>query len=619
MAMDERQTRQMLPEGTLLQGGKYRVVGYLGSGGFGNTYEVENVELPTHYALKEFFMRGINQREGNSVTVSQEENREAFDHMRSKFYSEARRLNVLNEPHIVKVTDLFKENDTAYYVMELVNGSPLSEPLKQRQAFTEQQVRHEILPQILSALKYVHQQGIFHLDLKPANIMQSSDGHCWLIDFGASKQMSSAESRTLSTSTGLCYTQGFAPTEQVNGNTKRIGPWTDFYALGATLYNLLTAQDPPGSDDIQCDGASAFAFIPAVSDDMRSLIVWLMSPASTDRPQNVEAIEQRLKGQERVAKPASGSVTTKRATPQSQNKKPTPVPIPTWKIVAVMLPLGLLVLGVVLGLHWWKDQNDPVSHETVVTPPTPEDVIQNLINNMVYVEGGTFMMGATEGQGKEAYYDSRPAHQVTLSSFSIGKYEVTQEEWEAVMGTNPSLFKGPNRPVEKVSWDDCQDFIRELNRLTGKHFRLPTEAEWEFAARGGNRGKGYDNKFAGSSSIENVAWYKDNSSSGTHPVGQKADNELGLYDMCGNVREWVLDGWDSNDVVKNFGGAVNIDPNSENHSKTLNGSSSYTRVLKGGGWEDGASNCRPSWRGQRLQRNPDKDVGFRVVCPVVVP
>lgn len=161
-------------------------------------------------------------------------------------------------------------------------------------------------------------------------------------------------------------------------------------------------------------------------------------------------------------------------------------------------------------------------------------VIQNLINNMVRVEGGTFIMGA---QGEQ--YGDRPAHQVTLSSFSIGKYEVTQEEWEIVMGNNPASCKGSKRPVERVSWNDCQEFIRKLNIMTGKHFRLPTEAEWEFAARGGNLSNGY--KYAGGNNDGKVAWNKWNSGHSTHDVGQKIPNELGLYDMSGNVEEWCLD------------------------------------------------------------------------------
>lgn len=207
-------------------------------------------------------------------------------------------------------------------------------------------------------------------------------------------------------------------------------------------------------------------------------------------------------------------------------------------------------------------------------------VIDRLISNMVRVEGGTFMMGATEEQGSYARDWEKPVHQVTLSGFSIGKYEVTQAEWQAVMGCNPSKRKGDNRPVEWVSWDDCQVFIGKLNGMTGLSFRLPTEAEWEYAARGGNRSKGF--MYAGSNNIGDVAWYDGNSGSTTHDVGTKQPNELGLYDMSGNVWEWCQDGYGSY-------------PSSPQTNPT-GPSSGSNRVNRGGGWNNNARYCRVSYR-----------------------
>ena len=170
-------------------------------------------------------------------------------------------------------------------------------------------------------------------------------------------------------------------------------------------------------------------------------------------------------------------------------------------------------------------------------------IVNGVMFTMVQIEGGTFIMGATSEQGSNVDREEMPTHQVTLSSFSIGQTEVTQELWQAVMGNNPSEFRSAKHPVEKVSWDDCQEFIMKLNALTGKGFRLPTEAEWEFAARGGNRSQGY--KFSGSNNIDDVAWYDGNSSGRTHDVATKLPNELGLYDMSGNVFEWCQDSYDS--------------------------------------------------------------------------
>lgn len=170
-------------------------------------------------------------------------------------------------------------------------------------------------------------------------------------------------------------------------------------------------------------------------------------------------------------------------------------------------------------------------------------IILNIINNMVYVEGGSFMMGATSEQKEITRYLDRsiPVHQVTLSSYSIGRYEVTQEEWEAVMGERLYSYKDGRRPVNPVSWDMCQEFIRKLNAYTGMSFRLPTEAEWEYAARGGAYSRGY--RFSGSNSIDEVAWHRGNAeftNEGEY-VGMKKPNELGIYDMTGNVEEWCQD------------------------------------------------------------------------------
>ena len=222
--------------------------------------------------------------------------------------------------------------------------------------------------------------------------------------------------------------------------------------------------------------------------------------------------------------------------------------------------------------------------------------LNKLINNMVYVSGGTFTMGATSEQGSDARSDEKPTHSVTLSSYYICKYEVTQALWRAVMGSNPSYFKGDNLPVEKVSWYDCQTFIKRLNSYTGRNFRLPTEAEWEFAARGGNYSRHY--KYSGSNYPDDVAWYS-GSNGGTHPVGTKQANELGLYDMSGNVWEWCSDWYGSY--------------SSYSQSNPTGAASGSDRVLRGGSWDFDSRFCRSSLRSDPEPDYRDSGVGLRLV------
>ncbi|MEM6298299.1 MAG: formylglycine-generating enzyme family protein, partial [Bacteroidota bacterium] len=222
--------------------------------------------------------------------------------------------------------------------------------------------------------------------------------------------------------------------------------------------------------------------------------------------------------------------------------------------------------------------------------------VKELENQMVYVKGGTFTMGCTSEQSN-CETDEKPIHQVTLSSFRMSKYEVTQALWKEVMGNNPSRFKGSNLPVEQVSWYDIQSFLQKLNQLTGKNYSLPTEAEWEFAARGGTKGRGY--KYAGSDNISSAAWYLGNSESKMHPVGQKTPNEIGLYDMTGNAWEWCQDWY------------RDYSSSSQQNPRGLD-SDSY-RVGRGGGWSSSARYCRVSDRYWSTPSDRYDYLGFRLV------
>ena len=252
-----------------------------------------------------------------------------------------------------------------------------------------------------------------------------------------------------------------------------------------------------------------------------------------------------------------------------------------------------------------KENEGGRSADTGLVIHTGIACIDALANDMVKVEGGTFLMGATSDDDL-ANDNEMPRHSVTLSDFYICKYEVTQELWQAVMGSTPNggwtdqYGKGDKYPAYKISWNDCDTFLQKLNAKTGLNFRLPTEAEWEYAARGGNKSKGYT--YAGSNTIGDVAWYKSNSSSKTHEVMQKQANELGLYDMSGNVWEWCSD-WYSSTYYSE----------SDNSTAPKGPSSGTYRVYRGGAWSSYAWYCRVAYRNYYTPNFRNYNLGFRVV------
>ena len=267
-----------------------------------------------------------------------------------------------------------------------------------------------------------------------------------------------------------------------------------------------------------------------------------------------------------------------------------------------LFTLMLIVILTLAGCG--NDEPDVVKDDQLVF------TVNGVSFTMVRVEGGTFMMGATAEQGSDVDGDEKPAHKVTLTNdYYIGQTEVTQALWQAVMGNNPSSINEGNygtnlqRPVEYVTWNDCQTFISKLNELTGKRFRLPTEAEWEYAARGGN--KSHDYKYAGGNTIDEVAWYLTSQQSGatgygTQTVATKAPNELGLYDMSGNVDEWCQD-WYSSSY---YSSTPSVNPTGPN--------SGYDRVVRGGSWYYGDRYCRVSRRYHKMEREANNILGLRL-------
>lgn len=513
-----------------LQGGKYRIIKKLGQGGFGITYLAENTMLEGKVAIKEFFFKEYCERDDSTshVTVPTSSNRETVQRFKLKFVKEARTIFRLNHPNIVRILDVFEENGTAYYVMEYIEGESLGDMVKRRGAIPEAEALGYV-KDAASALEYIHSKNINHLDIKPSNLMRSKEGgRIIVIDFGVVKQYAAVISEGC---TPACISYGYSPAEQYRKNgVQAFSPQSDVYALAATLFKLLTGNTPPEAMEIQEDG---FPVAELQEKHISRLVISAIAMAMKgrhDRTQSIAEFINNLSGDDTVVIPDPAEAESKRKEAEEKAAK-------TFEVGGVLF-------------------------------------------DMVWVEGGTFRMGATSEHGSGAVPDEEPVHSVTLSGYYIGKTEVTQALWKAVMGSNPSWFIGDNLPVECVSWNDCQEFIRKLNSLTGQNFRLPTEDEWEFACCGGNNSRGY--KYSGSKYIDDVAWYDGDSGDKTHPVATESPNELGIYDMSGNVWEWCADRYG----VYSSGAQTNP-------KGPYDGS---YRVYRGGGWSFNPRICRSSFR-----------------------
>ena len=637
-----------LANNTLLQGGKYKIVGHISSGGFGNTYEGVHTMMDTKVAIKEFFPKMFCNRDENTshITVATQSNRELVDKLRKKFIEEAKAIFKMNHPNIVKVHDIFEENGTAYYVMDYIDGKSLGDIVKQRGPLPEAEAVGYIR-QVADALKYVHSLNRLHLDIKPGNVMVDATGHAMLIDFGASKHYDMESGENTSTLMGV-NTKGYAPVEQSTQSFTKFSPATDIYALGATLYKLLTGITPPDANLLMAKEETLAPLPSCISKSTHNAVLKAMTLIRADRPQTIDvflglldskitnsfddevtvceetekarqaeekrrlAEEQKLKedesrrAAEEEARRKAEEEQKRKAEEQKRNtaKKSSSKNAWLWIVIGVIAVVGIII-GVNSNGNSSDSGNSKQSGGAIQSGDNTSSqqifsktyTANGVSFDMMMVKAGTFTMGATS-EMKDPEPDEKPTHQVTLTNdYYIGKTEVTQALWMAVMGNNPSYFIGDNLPVESVSWNDCQKFISKLNSLTGQNFRLPTEAEWEFAARGGNNSNHY--QYSGSNELGDEAWDVGNSGDTTHVVATKQPNELGIYDMSGNVWEWCSD-W-----FGNYSSSSMTNPTGPN-------SGSY-RVLRGGGWSSLARNCRSSYRHGVAPGNGSLDDGLRLV------
>ncbi|MEA5596586.1 bifunctional serine/threonine-protein kinase/formylglycine-generating enzyme family protein [Rivularia sp. UHCC 0363] len=556
-----------------LQNGNFTIQKVLGGGGFGITYSA--IEKNTNNIVAIKTLNPIHQSKGD------------FEQQQVKFVQEAFRLVQCSHPHIVKVHEVINENGLWGMVMEYISGQDLAVYINQRGKLSEVEAL-KYINQVGTALEYIHQQGMLHRDVKPNNIvLRQSQQEAVLIDFGLAREFDLNKTGSMTNS----MTEGYAPIEQYERRGK-FGAYTDVYALAATLYTLLTGEAPLPSR-FRITGIplpSPNQRNPGISDKVNDGIIKGMGLEPHERTQTVrEWLELVMPNQVK-----SFNQNESPKTPQFKPKTLLSVlPIPSLEFLAYLNPCPVEQNNTPKQIHTQKFEfeyakiNEKL--EIVYYRGKAEVFIQDLGNGvtleMVAIPGGNFIMGAPEDE--EGSFDfERPQHKVSIQSFFIGKYQVTQEQYQVIMERNPSYFKGKKRPVERVSWDDAVEFCTKLSKLTGKEYRLPSEAEWEYACRAGTITPFH----FGETITTELVNYNGNNTYDAAPqgiyrkqttnIGSFPPNPFGLYDMHGNVWEWCLD-----DCHENYEGAP------RDGSAWVNDNYFY-KVLRGGSWYSIPEDCR---------------------------
>lgn len=350
---------QRLRAGTQLRYGQYRIERYLDSGGFGITYLAYDTSLQQPVVIKEFFMQTLAVRSGDGlgVTTTTPANGVEFGRHRQKFRKEAQRIHNLKHDNIVRVDALFDENGTTYYAMEYVPGGSLADRMVKEGGRLGEAFVRGVLDKLLDALSYVHGKHLWHLDIKPANVLLTLKGEPVLIDFGASKYVTDEQKMELSAVGGIPYTKGFAPSEQMQGIVDDFGPWTDFYALGATLYKLLTGVTSPLPYAL-ANNPALLSFEGAdVSAEMQRLIRRLMAHNHLERPKSAEEVRALL-GQE---PPEPDDDTDNTITTTEEVDAPRPKPKTKWLVPAIAGLCAVVIIAIVAAVVHNKKSNNPIN------------------------------------------------------------------------------------------------------------------------------------------------------------------------------------------------------------------------------------------------------------------
>jgi len=568
---DEQPTiREEPEEGILARGvavGRYTVTRKLARGGFGITYLARDTRLDRDVAIKEYLPEYFAIR-GEGGVVLPRSTRVATDFLwgRDRFLDEAKTLARLGgTPGVVEVHDFLEANGTAYMVMALVRGETLEARLHGGKALDQGEISRLVEP-LLEGLSHVHAIGFLHRDIKPSNILVDRSGRPTLIDFGASRLALQGRTQAMT----AIYTPGYAPLEQMSAT--RQGPWTDIYALAATLYHCIAGTPPQSAVDRVSDdemvpaeklgeGRYASGLLSAIDAGLRL--------KAGERPQSIDEWRRLLAGA------AEAPITA----PLTAVERPTVI-VPA--VVTVAAPI-----------------RDRLA-ETRTDGPT-----------MVRVPAGTFVMGARDDEGHEEglpakfLASSRPRIEIQIARpLWFSRHPVTVAEFSAFVKAvgAPSIFTRPGRelhPVVSVSWHDAVAYTEWLSRETGKTYRLPSEAEWEYAARGGTATARYwGDSWGDGDACANAGWTRRD----TLPVGSLKPNAFGLFDMLGNVSVWTGDVW-----------------NQSLHGQPQDGSARTTGdtgryVVRSQDWSTPSAVTRSAARGWRAEQERRDTLGFRIVC-----
>ena len=555
----------------LLLAGHYKVTQLLSDkGGFGKTYQVE--DLYDNNKVKVLKVLTLNIAKAVEL-----------------FQQEAAVLKQLRHPGIpqgdgyIEFFPKNSQNPLHCFVMQYIEGMDLEEYLGQRGRSIDQKMALKWLKEIAEILQVVHGENFFHRDIKPSNIMLQPNGKLALIDFGTVREMTGTYmAKQNSGAITKISSAGFTPPEQENN---RAVPQSDFFALGRTFVYLLTGKLPtdPAIYDSYNNELKWRGFAKEISPQLADLIDELMAGKASQRPDNPGVILQRLADIE-------------------YQLYPPPKPIPTIPPTVVSSPFPRGVGGDSFSFEVVKVnyRGNIVKRENHQAEYVTEDLGNGVTLDMVYVPGGAFTMGSPKTE-KGRFNREGTQHSVTVPAFFMAKYPVTQAQWQAVMGNNPSYFKGANRPVENVTWHDAVEFCQKLSQKTGRAYRLPSEAEWEYACRAGTTtpfcfGETITPDLA--NYIGCLFWkcrWK------TTDVGIFPPNAFGLYDMHGNVWEWCADHWH-----KNYNGAPT------DGSAWISGGNSNLRLLRGGSWNDLPRNCRSACRNCNSPGGRYCNFGFRI-------